>query len=113
EEIWRTELADVAGPEAGAIAGELAGQFHLDADTIRQVARRSPVAVSEKPLPLALWDECLSAARPRLDGLAQPVRVVCAFDDLVLPERTVGQLRALAEQVRQRRRVYGSWGFGR
>jgi hypothetical protein len=112
QDIWQTELAAAAGPDADVIAGDLAGQFHLDADTIRQVARRTTVTRGRKPLRLALWDECLSAARPRLDGLAQPVRIVCGFDDLVLPDRTIGQLRALADQVRHRRRVYGAWGFG-
>jgi hypothetical protein len=110
EGVWRAALADA--PEPIAIANELAGQFHLDVDTVRQVVRRAAVGNSAG-MRSRLWDECLAATRPRLDGLAQPVRITSGFDDLVLPSRTLGHLRALADQVRHRRQVYGAWGFGR
>jgi SpoVK/Ycf46/Vps4 family AAA+-type ATPase len=60
----------------------------------------------------ALWQACRNQARPRLDDLAQRIRSVATWDDLVLPAASRATLREIAVQVRQRATVYGRWGFG-
>ena len=69
----------------------------------------APQAV--RPLGTALWDACRRQARARLGDLAQRIRPVATWDDLVLPEAQRETLRAIGLQVRQRATVYGRWGF--
>src|SRR4029077_1993467 len=61
--------------------------------------------------PQELWNACRSLARPRLEDLAERIVPCAGWDDLVLPEAQKLILRHLAAQVRQRLKVYESWGF--
>ena len=58
-----------------------------------------------------MWDACRIQARPRLEGLAQRIEPFATWDDLVLPETQQNLLRQMAVHVRQRSKVYQSWGF--
>ncbi len=58
-----------------------------------------------------LWDICRAQARPRLDDLAQRIESTATWEDLVLPEAQRQILRDLAAHVKQRTKVYESWGF--
>jgi SpoVK/Ycf46/Vps4 family AAA+-type ATPase len=62
-------------------------------------------------LAAALWDACRVQARPRLDGLAQRIEPSATWDDLVLPGQQKQLLGQIALHVRQRTKVYQSWGF--
>jgi len=66
---------------------------------------------SEDQLAAALWDACRMQARPRLEGLAQRIEPSAAWDDLVLPETQKDLLHQIALHVRQRSKVYQTWGF--
>ncbi len=59
-----------------------------------------------------LWNTCRLLARPRLAELAQRIESTATWNDLVLPERERELLRRIALHVRQRVKVYESWGFG-
>ncbi|NOR41696.1 MAG: AAA family ATPase, partial [Gammaproteobacteria bacterium] len=59
-----------------------------------------------------LWDACRVQARPRLDNLAQRIEPAATWDDLVLPEMQRQTLLEIAVHVKQRAKVYESWGFG-
>lgn len=58
-----------------------------------------------------LWDLCRDHTRPRLDDLAQRLKPLADWDDLILPEEQRRTLREIAAQVRHRFRVYDAWGF--
>jgi SpoVK/Ycf46/Vps4 family AAA+-type ATPase len=58
-----------------------------------------------------LWDACRSQSRSRLDDLAQRIDPMATWEDIVLPETQLRALREIAAHVRQRARVYGTWGF--
>jgi hypothetical protein len=116
--LWQQML----GRAAPLLNGELdrvVAHFHLNAPAIRAVcasvapaahdALYAPQAV--RPLGAALWDACRAQARARLDDLAQRIRPVATWDDLVLPEAHRETLRTIGLQVRQRATVYGRWGF--
>jgi len=122
-ELWRVELgASAAGLDGGL--EPIVAQFDLGAPAIRSAARsgvaraRSCAAGGEGPSPdreaLAreLWDACRVQARPRLEELAQRIDSRARWDDLVLPERAQQALRDMAAHVRQRVRVYETWGLG-
>ena len=107
-DTWR----EILGRSRDADADALASQFHLGTHEILRVARLCS-GESGTPDRGRLWNACLSAARPRLDTLAQRIEPKANWDTLVIaePERTL--LHQIAGQVRSRMRVYGDWGFAR
>lgn len=59
----------------------------------------------------ALWDACRAQARPHLDELARRIEPRLSFDDLVLPEPQLRQLRQLVAHQRKQVMVYSRWGM--
>ena len=119
--LWRTALDHTFPDGAATLNGHverLVGTFGLDATgilaatqgTLGQLAEGAAGATRET-LAGALWAYCRSQARPHLDDLAQRIDAVAAWDDLVLPEREKEVLAEIAMHVRQRSRVYETWGF--
>jgi hypothetical protein len=110
----RATWADALGREASA-ADPLAAQFNLNVDTIRDIARRqlsNPVTNNES-LADRLWDDCRALTRPRVDALAQRLKPLARWDDIVLPANETALLHRIADQVRSRGVVYRDWGFER
>ena len=114
-QAWR-ELLQIgaAGADAAGAAQQLAGQFDLNLHDIRQAAelavRGEAAAV---PVGTRAWDACRNLTRPRLDVLAQRLDPKATWSDLVLSEESLGLLRQIAGQVRERYRVYEGWGYGK
>jgi hypothetical protein len=105
--------AETLGENADGIPAALAGQFDLNLATVHRIARTAhgESANEDKPLGELLWNECLVSARPRLDRLAQRINPKATWNDIVLPEAELKLLRQIADQVRQRGKVYLDWGF--
>jgi hypothetical protein len=59
----------------------------------------------------ALWAACRGRARSRFGALAHVLEPRATWDDLVLPESQLAQLRALVAGVRHRATVLDEWGF--
>lgn len=59
-----------------------------------------------------LWTACRRRPRADVGALARVRTARTGWDGLVLPERELEQLRALASTVRLRARVLDDWGFG-
>ena len=114
--VWRDAVGaegDTAG-DAADLPGLLAGQFHLNASTIRGIAHGIEHTAGDRPpidLRERLWDACLERTSPRMDRLAERLRPVATWDNLVLPDNEHALLRQLAEQVAHRSAVYDDWGF--
>jgi hypothetical protein len=110
--LWQAAL----GPLADRLNGQLdaiVGHFRLDADAIQSVSRRvgemaAADAASAGP---ALWDHCRALARTPLGGLADRIEARACWEDLVLPDEQQQTLREIVAHVRQRGKVYESWGF--
>jgi hypothetical protein len=103
----RTARADL-----GVLADRLAAHFDLPATTIQAacaaaLGRTAPA----QPVDAALWASARQQARVRLDDLAQRIDGGAGWNDLVLPEPQLATLRQIAVHVRQRMRVYETWGF--
>ena len=75
------------------------------------VVETTSTPAAPSALAARLWEICCARTRPRLDELAQRLRPVAAWDDLVLPEEQRRVLREITAQVRQRFKVYETWGF--
>jgi SpoVK/Ycf46/Vps4 family AAA+-type ATPase len=107
-DAWREAL----GAEADDLPARLTGQFNLNLPTIQQIAQTTVNQPGpDGELSARLWDACLARTRPRLDVLAQRIEAKATWDDIVLPESEMRQLRQIADQVEQRSRVYDAWGF--
>jgi ATP-dependent 26S proteasome regulatory subunit len=106
---WRAAL----GPAAADLDGEVdavAVQFALTAEAVR--AAVEDAAGRQTTIdPHALWDAAREQARPRLEDLAQRIEPCATWDDLVLPEAQRRTLREIVLHVRNRVRVYETWGF--
>lgn len=122
QRLWHEALATVAPNLNGQINGQvnqLVAQFDLAPAAIQAACNRAlgelPAQTAATALPTVLgellWDACRSEARPRLDDLAQRIELVATWDDLVLPERQRQTLQDIAIHVRQREKVYQTWGF--
>ena len=107
---WRAAL----GAEHEELAPLLSSQFNLNLPDIHRIAEES--AARKKPskgeAQEKLWDNCLSRVRPLLNSLAHRIDARATWNDIVLPEREQRLLHQIAEQVRERSRVYEDWGFG-
>jgi hypothetical protein len=108
-EAWITVLKE----KAGTIPALLTSHFHLNTITIQRVAQMALADAKDDEHELAerLWDACRLSVRPHLDMLAQRLDSAVTWDDLVLPQEETTILHQVADQVRQRSKVYEEWGF--
>lgn len=102
-QLWRSLLD--APPEA--TIARLSSQFDLDAPTIARIAAVSGRDADDG----ALWQACLDNSALRLDRLAERLRPVATWDDIVLPDPEMRLLRQLVAQVACRAQVYDDWEF--
>lgn len=111
--MWARVL-NGATQQPGLDLDVLVGQFNLSAAAIASVGAEiaAPIeTVAPDHITRVVWDACRSQARPRLEDLAQRIDAVAGWDDLVLPEPQRQILRDIAVHVRNRVRVYETWGF--
>jgi len=90
----------------------LAGQFNFSLGDIRQAVTTAHSTVTQQSRK-RIWEVCRNMTRPRLDSLAQRLESKATWDDLVLPVEQMNLMRQIAGQVRERHKVYDSWGFAR
>jgi ATPase family protein associated with various cellular activities (AAA)/winged helix domain-containing protein len=111
-DIWRSALGDECQSLNGQI-GRLVQQFSLPASAIFESAQQLRLVDANDPAAAgrALWLNCRQHARGGMDDLAQRIDARAYWEDLVLPPSQLQTLRHIAVQVRQRHRVYESWGF--
>ena len=112
-ESWRHSLTTVV-PETEVVllAQRLAGQFNLDLDDINACIR-AVSAHESGDASARVWSRCRELLLPQLDLLAQRLEPKAAWDDLVLPDESLGLLRQIVGQAAQRYSVYQDWGFAR
>ncbi|MBN2118653.1 MAG: ATP-binding protein [Anaerolineales bacterium] len=112
QQLWQNAL----GPAAALLNGRLealVSHFNLDSRTIYSIAAEALQKQTADPNELgrALWEACSNQAHPRLGELAQHIRPMARWEDLVLPETQLQSLHDIARQIRQRLKVYETWGF--
>ncbi len=117
--IWQSSLGGAAQNLNGKVE-MLVSQFHMSTSSIASASaevlgRLASVdtegSTESEVLARMVWDSCRVQVRSRLDDLAQCIEPAAAWDDLVLPELQRQVLRDIAMHVKQRARVYETWGF--
>jgi hypothetical protein len=128
---WRIELppADyeqrrqawteaLAGTPAAAAANRLADTFPFGPPVIRRTAQLATTlaALRSPEEPWLSLDDVFQAGRslstPNLSRFALPLAPRYGWDDLVLPDDKMRQLRGVEARVRHRQLVHRQWGFG-
>ncbi|HEX8692913.1 MAG TPA: ATP-binding protein [Longimicrobium sp.] len=117
EAAWRQALEGALPDGAGGeLPARLAERFRLTPGQVREAARAAAHRADVDGAAVdfeALAAACRAQARHNLAGLAARVEPRYGWEDLVLPEDRLAQLREMCEQVRHARQVYERWGFGR
>ena len=111
--LWRRALGEAAKELNGDIEQVIA-QFRINAQDIQDVGERCRtdfLHTGKHNDHKVLWDACRRHTRTRMNELAQRIEPAASWDDLVLPEAQLGMLQDIAAHVRQRTRVYETWGF--
>ena len=111
QSLWRTALARHANSVNGEVDA-IVQQFDLGpaaiSDIVAGAARHAEGPISGRDL----WDACRDRTGSVLDGLARRLEPAYTWDDIVVGDDVLEQLREVADQVEQRGRVYEEWGFG-
>jgi hypothetical protein len=112
----RTLWKELLGAEAARLNGQMdlmVTQFDLDAHSIVAIAAgvMKTGETHRGDLGDSLWRACRSHALPRLGDLAQHLPPIATWEDLVLPKQQIETLKDVSTHVRQRMKVYETWGF--
>ncbi len=78
---------------------------------LNSAARRDAKATFDLGFSPSIWASERARAARALDGLAEPIEPQAVWDDLVLPEAQLRQLRQLAAFQTHRSTVLDDWGF--
>ncbi|WP_437896338.1 ATP-binding protein [Sorangium sp. So ce124] len=109
--LWREAL-----PGFGAEIDAVAAKFRFSAAQIRGAAagaRRRARLRGDEDAPAVddVYDACRGRSSHAVDQLARRIRPRYRWDDLVLAEDAVRQLREICDRVTHRGRVLDEWGF--
>jgi SpoVK/Ycf46/Vps4 family AAA+-type ATPase len=117
--IWRAALAEDAATSVDSALdlADLANKFRLSGGQIRDAAAtarnlahiRAPAA--PQIIPADLHAACRLHSNRKLAELALKITPHYAWDDIVLPDDQMAQLREIYNQVQHRALVYDAWGF--
>ena len=115
---WERALADLVPPADLAWAGTLANQFRLTPGQIHDAATWAEhlcvMRGDSQGVTLAdLFAGCRSQSNRKLAELALQIGSRYGWEDIVLPEDKLAQLREICSHVTYRYRVFGEWGFDR
>ena len=103
-DLWQTAFGD--GVSLDGQLDLILAQFDLDVKDVYAVAASAQVDPKR-----SLWGISRTQARTHMDDLARRIEPAATWDDLILPESQKQILRDIAVHVRQRVRVYETWGF--
>jgi DNA polymerase III delta prime subunit len=117
--FWEQSLAacDRMGDDVDSAI--LAGRFRFGLSQIQDaLAAAENMARWRSPEDWRITAADLSAAcrahsSPKLDALAHKITPKYSWNEIVLPEDNLAQLKELCQQARYRHLVYGEWGFDR
>ena len=119
-ELWRRALA-VAGVNDPALPEQLVLRFDLTPGGIHEATEdaraRSVLLAGGAEAASVTLEDVAQAVRRRADHalseVADPFTTTLTWDDVVLPEHTVGRLREIVSHARHREQVLDGWGFRR
>lgn len=93
-------------------SAEISERFYsVGGTTIAQVLERAEAECGgAEPSVEAIWDAARECSRPEFRGLAQHVIPKYKFEDLVVPDKIMGQLQMLKSYLSEQENVFHRWG---
>jgi hypothetical protein len=115
-ELWTRSLQGIVNSVDGQIHA-IVQQFDLGPSAIPQAVSSAVAKARSRPGEFMLdaedlWRACREQVGWQLGSLAQRLTPCYTWDDIVLPDDLMRQLREIADQVAARTQVYEIWGFG-
>ncbi|MEN0061718.1 MAG: ATP-binding protein [Myxococcota bacterium] len=109
---WVTAMTRRGWPNVEVSADDVAERFYsIGGTTIERVLDRATAEAGGHPPDLeTLWSAAREAARPELSGLAQRIVPRYRWEDLVLPDKIMAQLRHLERYLAEQETVMQRWG---
>jgi len=111
--LWRNIHGAI---EETASLERLVSQFNLSSSAITRIGQEVHFISdngAEEPDESRLWKMCCDHTRPQINELAERIVPMARWNDIVIPDEQKTTLRAIAEQVKSRNKVYEQWGFGK
>jgi hypothetical protein len=113
-ELWEEQLEGAEVSEAVDL-GQVTAAWHLTSEQIRLAAQGAITSAMGRGVPIGvrhLRDAVRAQNLGRLGTVATRIEPRASFDDLVLDEAVISELRGLVARVGHRDRVVREWGFG-
>lgn len=111
--IWRHEFPE--GKHMNRDLQVISEQFDFGPEAIDAASSAARWAAklrgSDSPESADIWQACRDQAALKIEELAVPIVPASTWEDIILPEDTLRQLKEIADQVENRSRVYETWGF--
>lgn len=116
KQLWIHSLKNIKNSVNGEIDA-LVQQFDMGPTVIPNVIAAATVRARRREgdfvlLADDLWQACREQVGWKLGSLAQRLTPCYTWDDIVVAEDLMRQLREIADQVATRSEVYDRWGFG-
>ncbi|MGE5139283.1 MAG: hypothetical protein ACM3JD_07475, partial [Rudaea sp.] len=113
--LWRASLWSQGIDASEDDVATLAGRFRLMPAQISEAAAAARSLLEQRGGEEARLAGLMAAARAQsghaLAALTTRIEPVYAWDDIVLPDDALAQLREICQRVASRERVMGDWGF--
>jgi Winged helix domain, variant/ATPase family associated with various cellular activities (AAA) len=118
-ELWKSAIDGESDLLSDEDWGALASKFPFTEGQIREavdVARALsywPAAGEARVTKTNLYSACRNQSEPKFGRLARRIEPRHGWSDIVLPTESLAQLREICQQITNRDRVLGDWGFDR
>ena len=113
--LWQREIGESLDAGDPGEPEDLVSRFSLTGGQIHNAVCRARTAAATRGQNHIRIDDLVHAtneqSQPDLSSLARRIEARFTWEDLVLPEDQIRQLRELVSQVRHRRQVFEEWGF--
>jgi ATPase family associated with various cellular activities (AAA) len=118
-ELWNSAIDGECEISSDEEWGALASKFAFTEGQIQEAVMAARTLAYWRDPGLArvtkadLYSACRAQSEPKFGRLARRIEVKYNWDDIVLPEDSLAQLREICQRVAHRHRVLGEWGFDR
>jgi hypothetical protein len=118
-ELWNSAIAGECEISSDQEWGALASKFAFTGGQIQEAATGARTLAYWRDPELArvtkadLYSVCRARSEPKLGRLARKIEPKHTWNDIVLPEDSLTQLREVCQRVAGRHRVLDEWGFDR
>lgn len=115
--MWKQILGQVRHDLSGEDIAELSSKFRFTGGQVGDAfsaAHSRAVWISQPPPPLGMAimnQACRSQATPNLGQLARRIEPAYGWNDIILPDDLMAQLREIATHVKRSQVVLEQWGF--